>query len=171
MSNEQITIRPAVAGDAPFILEFIRKKAAFDAGMKGFTGTLETSEEAIRETLFGAVPFAQVLLAEGGGGFLAFALYYFRYSSFKGRPYLWLDDLFVNDEIRSRGLGIAMMRRLAQTAAHHRCTHIAWTASGNNARGIQFYERLGARTVEKRGGSLFFEADAQVIRNLTQEQP
>lgn len=102
--------------------------------MKAFTGTLQTSEKDIRETLFGDFPFDRVLLAESNKIAVAFALYYFRYSSFKGRPHLWLDDSLVNHEVRSQGTGLAMMSRLAQIAKSHRCTHIGWTASCNNKR-------------------------------------
>lgn len=168
MGTKQIQIRDAIMSDAPLILEFIRRKAAFDASMKAFTGTLQTSEEAIRETLFGPRPFAHVIFAEVNGDAVAFALYYFRYSSFKGRPHLWLDDLFVADEFRSQGAGLAMMRRLAQIAVAHQSTHMAWTASSHNARGIQFYERLGATAIEQRGNSLFFQAEAQVMHKLAQ---
>lgn len=171
MGIQHITIRAAIENDAPLILQFIRKKAAFDASMKAFSGTPQTSEEAIRETLFGSTPFAQVLLAELGGTAKAFALYYFRYSSFKGRPHLWLDDLFVDDSARSQGVGVALMHRLAQIAIAHQCTHIYWTASSNNLRGIQFYERLGAKIMEQRDGSIFFQADAQAVRNLAQDEP
>jgi len=168
MNTENVTIRAAVENDAPLILAFIRKKAAFDAEMKAFSGILQTSEKAIRETLFGLTPFAQVVFAEFDDTISAFALYYFRYSSFKGRPHLWLDDLFVDDNLRSRGVGAAIMTYLAQIAIAHQCTHMAWTASVNNLRGIEFYERLGAEVIEQRGNSLFFQTNAQATRNLAQ---
>ncbi|MBV9868669.1 MAG: GNAT family N-acetyltransferase [Abitibacteriaceae bacterium] len=165
MGTEHIIVRAASEDEAPLILEFIRQKAAFDAGMK-CDATLHTSEAAIRETLFGATPFARVLFAELSGTVAAFALYYFRYSSFQGRPHLWLDDLFVSDQVRSHGVGAALMRRLAQIAVDHQCTHMAWTASVNNARGIQFYKRLGAEVSEQRGSTLFFQAAAPAMHSL-----
>jgi hypothetical protein len=61
-----------------------------------------------------------------------------------------------------------MMRRLAQIAVAHQSTHMAWTANSHNVRGIQFYERLGAKAIEQHGNSLFFQAEAQVIHTLAQ---
>lgn len=167
MEGNCITIRAARDDEVPIILEFIRKKAAFDTSMKAFNGTLQTSERAIQETLFSPTPFAHVLFAEFDGVVVAFALYYFRYSSFKGRPHLWLDDLFVDSHARSHGIGALLMRHLAQIAVSHQCTHMAWTASENNLRGIQFYERLGAQSPEQRGSSLFFQVDPHIVIGAT----
>ena len=149
--NPQLTIRLATSNEVAMILSFVTRKSQFDRDMGSFTGTLQTSEEKIRHTLFGPKPFAYFLLAEREGQPVGFALYYFRYSSFAGQPSLWLDDLYVDADRRSQGAGAALMRVLVQTAKDHQCTHIAWTADARNTRGLKFYDRLGATISEQKG--------------------
>ena len=168
MKTKNILIRHAGKSEAPLILKFIRKKAAFDASMKAFNGTVQTSEEAIRETLLGPVSFARALFAEVGGVVEAFALYYFRYSSFKGRPHLWLDDLYVNESARRQGLGTAMIGQLAQIAVTNHCSHMAWTASCHNVRGMRFYDGLGAEVKEIIDKKAFVEMDESVLFKISQ---
>jgi len=94
---------------------------------------------------------AHVVLAEQQGTAIGMALYYFRFSSFAGQPSLWLEDLFVEHEWRSQGVGLMLMEHLAVVAMTHNCTHIGWTASERNVRGLAFYERLGATIVDQTG--------------------
>src|SRR6188768_2217041 len=115
-------VREATADDAAEVLAFVRAKAEFDRGLGAFAGELGTSEELIRRHLFGPRPFAFALLAGEPGRAVGFALYYFRYSSFRGRPSIWLDDLYVHPPTRRRGAGGLLMRRLAEVAAAADCT-------------------------------------------------
>lgn len=137
------------------MLSFITKKAAFDRQMGSFSGTLQTSEEKIRTTLFGPQPFAYFLLAEVARQPVGFALYYFRYSSFAGQPSIWLDDLYVDEERRSLGAEAVLMHALARIAKDTSCTHIAWTADARNTRGLKFYDRLGATITEQKDNVCF----------------
>jgi GNAT superfamily N-acetyltransferase len=89
------------------------------------------------------------LLAGDPGSAVGFALYYFRYSSFRGRPSVWLDDLYVHPHARRQGAGRLLMDRLAAVATAADCTHIAWVASASNAVGMSFYRRLGATVVHQ----------------------
>jgi len=89
------------------------------------------------------------LLAGGPGPAVGFALYYFRYSSFRGRPSMWLDDLYVYPPARRQGAGRLLMRRLPELATVADCTHIAWVASASNSIGMDFYRRLGASVVQQ----------------------
>lgn len=82
-------------------------------------------------------------------------MYGFRYSSFAGQPSIWLDDLYVDEEIRSQGAGTALMEYLAQIAKENDCTHLAWTADARNVRGLSFYQRLGAEITEQKGNRCF----------------
>jgi len=148
LDDHHITVRPAAAHEVTLVLSFIQKKAAFDRNMGSFSGTLQTSEEKIRNTIFGPQP-------------VGFALYYFRYSSFAGQPSLWLDDLYVDEEQRSQGAGAALMRSLAQIARDTFCTHIAWTADARNTRGLTFYLRLGATVMEQTGNVCFLRWEPQ----------
>lgn len=153
--NQHVTVRPAAPTEVALVLSFIQKKAAFDRNMGSFSGILHTSEEKIRRTIFSPQPFAYFLVAELAGQPVGFALYYFRYSSFAGQPSLWLDDVYVDEGVRSQGAGAALMHVLAQIALEHQCTHIAWTADARNTRGLTFYQRLGATITEQQGNVCF----------------
>ncbi|MBD2446174.1 GNAT family N-acetyltransferase [Nostoc sp. FACHB-152] len=148
-------IRTATPDDVSLIFSFIQKKAEFDRNIGAFTGELQVSEGKIHKTLFGAIPFAYVLFAETSLCEVGFALYGFRYSSFAGQPSIWLDDLYVDAEMRSQGAGIALMMRLAQIAAENDCTHLAWNADARNIRGLNFYHRLGAEITQQEGNRCF----------------
>lgn len=150
-------IREAGAGDAAEVLAFIRAKAQFDRELGAFSGDLGTNEELIRRHMFGPRPFAFALLAGEPGGAVGFALYYFRYSSFRGRPSLWLDDLYVNPRVRRQGVGGLLMSRLVELAAGTDCTHMAWVASASNGMAMDFYRGLGARVVHQVGDAATLE--------------
>src|SRR5262245_23049032 len=145
-----MNVRDATAIDAAEVLAFVRAKAQFDRELGAFAGDLGITEELIRLHLFGPRPFAFALLAgEGSGRPGGFSLYHFRYSSFRGRPHVWLDDLFVHPAARRQGAGRLLMSRLAEVAVSADCTHIAWVASASNAIGMGFYRRLGADVIHQ----------------------
>lgn len=148
-------VRPATPDDVSLIFSFIQKKSEFDRKVGGFSGVLRVSEEKIRKTLFGAIPFSYVLFAEASGREVGFALYAFRYSSFAGQPSIWLDDLYVDEDMRSRGAGAVLMDYLAQIAKETDCTHLAWNADARNTRGLNFYARLGAEITKQEGNRCF----------------
>jgi GNAT superfamily N-acetyltransferase len=148
-------IRQATSDDVSLILTFIQKKSEFDRHIGAFTGVLQVSADKIRHTLFGTTPFAYVLLAESAEVQLGFALYEFRYSSFVGQPSIWLDDLYVNEDCRSQGVGAALMAQLAHIAQKNDCTHLAWNADARNQRGLSFYRELGATITEQWGNRCF----------------
>lgn len=150
-------IRSATPKDVSLIFSFIQRKAEFDRAIGAFSGTLQVSEEKIEKTLFGAIPFAYVSFAEQSECSVGFALYGFRYSSFAGQPSLWLDDLYVCEGMRSQGAGTALMNHLVDIAKTHHCTHLAWTADARNRRGLSFYNRLGAKVIEKNGNRCFLQ--------------
>jgi GNAT superfamily N-acetyltransferase len=148
-------VRSAVLNDVSLIYSFIQKKSEFDRNIGAFSGVLQVSEVKIHKTLFGRIPFAYVLFAEVWARKVGFALYGFRYSSFACQPSIWLDDLYVDDEMRSQGAGAALMAQLARIAKEHDCTHLAWNADARNIRGLRFYERLGATITEQHGDRCF----------------
>lgn len=150
-------IRPATQDDIHLIFAFIQKKADFDRSVGAFAAALQTSEHKIQRTLFGSIPFAHVLFAEQQDQPVGFALYGFRYSSFIGQPSIWLDDLYVNPQNRSQGIGAALMQRLAQIAVDQYCTHMAWTADARNQRGLEFYHRLGAKMIRQEEQRCFWQ--------------
>jgi GNAT superfamily N-acetyltransferase len=152
-----MNIRAASIDDVPLIFSFIQKKSEFDRHIGAYTGVLQVSEEKLRQTLFGAMPFSYVLFAETSSQAIGFALYGFRYSSFAGQPSIWLDDLYVDDTMRSQGAGAALMTQLAKIAQEHNCTHLAWNADARNTRGLKFYDRLGAEITEQQGNRCFLK--------------
>lgn len=152
-------VREGTANDVADILAFVRAKAEFDRGLGAFSGDLGTTEGLIRRHLFGPRPFAFALLAGEPALSVGFALYYFRYSSFRGRPSIWLDDLFVHPHARRQGAGGRLMTRLAEVAVAADCTHIAWVASASNAVGMGFYRRLGATVVHQDGDAATLQID------------
>lgn len=168
MLTSEIATRHAKQDDVPLILSFIQKKAEFDQSISAFMGCLQTTEAKLSATLFNDTPFARVLFAEVSQQIVGFALYYFRYSSFAAQPSLWLDDLYVDAPKRCNGIGTILMAHLACISQDNHCTHISWTASANNVRGIEFYKKLGAEVVEKNCETFLFRATIDVISKLAQ---
>ena len=148
-----VRIRSAKPEDAELIYQFIRHKAEFDRNLRGYSGEIKTTVENIRH-LFGDRPFAFVLIAEAEVA-IGFALYYFRYSSFAGVPSIWLDDLFINPDMRNHGAGTLLMNKLLKIAKDNNCSHLAWTADARNIQGLRFYKRLGAEIIEQKGDRYF----------------
>ncbi|KAM3110032.1 N-acetyltransferase family protein [Phormidesmis sp. 146-33] len=146
-----MNVRVATSSDVSLIFAFLKKKVEFDRNIGAFSGHLRSSEEKIYKTLFGCCPFSYVLFAEVSGVAIGFALYGFRYSSFAGQPSIWLDDLYVDEAMRSQGAGAALMNHLVQIAQENHCTHLAWNADARNDRGLRFYKRLGATVIEQTG--------------------
>lgn len=152
-----MNIRTATIEDVPLIYSFIQKKSEFDRSVGAFSGVLQVSEDKLYKTLFGSIPFSYVLFAEQASREVGFALYGFRYSSFAGQPSLWLDDLYVDNDMRSQGAGAVLMMQLAQIAKDYNCTHLAWNADARNDRGLKFYDRLGAEITEQHGHRCFLK--------------
>jgi GNAT superfamily N-acetyltransferase len=150
-------VRAATPDDVSLIVSFIQKKSEFDRNIGAFAGVLRVSEDKVIKTLFGAIPFAYVLVAESLDSEIGVALYGFRYSSFAGQPSIWLDDLYVDENIRSQGAGKVLMDKLAAIAKENECTHLAWNADARNIRGLNFYYRLGAEITEQHGNRCFLK--------------
>ncbi len=156
-------VRTANPKDVSLILSFIQKKADFDRHIGAFSGILQVSEDKISRTLFSTNPFAYVLFVEDAGREIGFALYGFRYSSFIGQPSIWLDDLFIDENMRSQGAGAALMQSLAQIALKHDCTHISWTADARNTRGLNFYHGLGAKIIKQEDNRCYWQWDFNLL--------
>lgn len=155
--TDSLKVRSAVLEDVKTILALIHQKSEFDRQIGAFSGSIQTTEAKIRQTIFNQVPFAYVLIAEISQRSVGFALYYFRYSSFAGQPSIWLDDLYVEADFRSRGVGKQLMKRLARIAEENFCSHLAWTADARNIRGLNFYRRLGAKIVDRKQNACYFK--------------
>lgn len=135
------TIRPARAGDVAEILRLIRALAEYEK----LSGEVVATEEALRQTLFGAAPAAEVLLAEAGGRPVGLALFFQNYSTFLARPGIYLEDLFVEPAQRGRGIGKALLQAVARLAVRRGCGRFEWSVLDWNQPAIDFYQKLGAR--------------------------
>lgn len=138
--GQGVTLRAGTIADTPLILRFIRELAEYEKLLHTVTAT----EDSLRDTLFGLRPRAEVILAECEGRPAGFALFFHNYSTFLAKPGLYLEDLFVLPEFRGRGLGRALLTRLAAIAVERNCGRFEWTVLDWNEPGIRFYESLGA---------------------------
>jgi GNAT superfamily N-acetyltransferase len=145
IKGRNILIRDATQRDIPAIMELIYLKAEFD----GCPESVEATPQKLEIDLFGEKPLAFVLLAEVDGDTIGLATYHFIYSTFLAKPGIWLDDLYVKAEYRSHRVGQALMLRLRQIAKEKGCGRIDWTVAVSNERGINFYERIGAKIMNK----------------------
>ena len=136
-----MSIRFATREDVPVIAELIRALATYEKLAHEVTGT----EAALAEHLFGARPFAHVLLAEDDARVVGFALFFYNFSTFLAKPGVYLEDLFVRPEARGRGFGKALLSELARIALDNDCGRLEWAVIDWNAPAIAFYESLGAQ--------------------------
>jgi GNAT superfamily N-acetyltransferase len=133
-------IRPATPADVPSIIQLIRALSDYEK----LSDQVVITEVQLREHLFGARPYAEVLLAEEASRVVGYALFFHTYSTFLGRPSLYLEDLFVLPEHRGRGHGKGLLARLAKLAVERGCGRFEWMVLDWNTPAIQFYESLGA---------------------------
>jgi GNAT superfamily N-acetyltransferase len=138
-------IRLAQEADAALILTLIRELAEFER----LAEEVVAEEDQLRQALFGPRPVAEVLLAFSGTGVPAgFALFFRNFSTFLGRPGIYLEDLFVRSEFRRQGIGRALIGRVAGLAVARGCGRFEWAVLDWNEDAINFYRGLGARVLE-----------------------
>jgi GNAT superfamily N-acetyltransferase len=152
-----IAIRAARPEDASTIVELVKALADYE---REPAAAVATVEDFLRDG-FGDAPAFRTLVAEDDGHAIGFALYFFSYSTWRGRRCLYLEDLFVRPEARGRGAGIALMRALARVAVLEGCARFVWQVLDWNQPSIDFYERLGAK-VAREWLSVRLEGDALV---------
>jgi GNAT superfamily N-acetyltransferase len=139
------TIRPATQADVPEILKFIRALAAYEREPDAVTAT----EAGLLRDGFGANPFYFCLMAEEDGRPAGFALYFYNYSTWLGRPVLYLEDLFVHPEFRGLGIGKALLQRVAAIALEKGCQRLQWEVLDWNTPAIEFYRAMGAEFLDE----------------------
>ena len=143
--NPPFTIRPAREADVPVILELIRELATYEKLLHEVTAT----EAGLRQRLFGPRPFAETLLAEADGQAVGFALFFHNFSTFLGKPGIYLEDIFVRPAFRGRGIGTAFFHELARLAVERECGRLEWAVLNWNEPALAFYRRLGARAMSE----------------------
>jgi GNAT superfamily N-acetyltransferase len=139
------TIRTATVADVPQILAFIRALAAYERAPDAVTAT----EEDLRRDGFGSNPFYFCQIAEHDGQPVGFALYFFNYSTWKGQPGVYLEDLFVQPEYRGLGIGKALLKEVAAFAVERGCRRMQWEVLDWNTPAIDFYNAMGAEFLDE----------------------
>ena len=156
---EPFRIHTATAKDVPLIMELIRGIAAYEHLSHEVTAT----EEELKHHLFGQNPAAEVLLGFEGTRSVGFALYFYNFSTFLGKPGLYLEDLFVYPEYRGRGYGKALFLEVATRARRKNCGRMEWAVLKWNQPAIAFYEKHKAREMDQWALYRLREEDLQTL--------
>lgn len=134
------TIRSAAEADVPMIRRLIRELAEYERLLPEAVVT----EDDLRSSLFGPRPFAEVLIAEAAEGVAGFALFFHNYSTFLGKPGIYIEDVYVRREFRRHGLGTEFFRRIARLAVERDCGRLEWAVLNWNEPALRFYRKIGA---------------------------
>ena len=145
MNKRNFEIRDATIADIPIILQLICDLATYERAPNDVVAT----KEGLHEVLFGAEPAAKVVIAFENTEPVGFAVYFFNFSTWLGRPGLYLEDLFVKPEMRGRGYGRALLVHLAKIARDHNCGRMEWAVLTWNEPAIQFYKKLAAVSLDE----------------------
>jgi GNAT superfamily N-acetyltransferase len=140
-----IAIRPATAADLPLIAALIRELAEYEK----LAHEVRFDEAVLGDRLFGTRPYAEVVIGEVDGTAQGFALFFHNFSTFEGKPGIYLEDLFVRPAARGCGLGKALLTHLAGLAVERDCARLEWWVLDWNAPAIGFYQKLGARPMDE----------------------
>ena len=140
-----LRLRTAVENDIPLILELIRGLAEYERAPEQAVARAED----LRRDGWGAQPKFRVVIAEWDNKPAGFALFFYNYSTWQGRPGLFLEDLFVRPEFRGKGIGKALLVHLAQIAVRENCGRFVWNVLDWNQPAIDFYESLGAKCLRE----------------------
>ena len=135
-----VTIRSATPADAPTILRFVKELATYERE----PDAVKATEADFERVLFGPRPYAEAVIAEGDGAPLGFALFFHNFSTWQGKPGVYLEDLYVTPEARGKGVGKRLLAHLAKIAVERDCARLEWSVLDWNAPAISFYRSLGA---------------------------
>lgn len=140
ITDLSINIAPATEAEVPLILSFIKGLAEYEH----LAHQVVATEEGLRETLFGSKRYAEVVIANCGNEPAGFALFFHNFSTFLGKPGIYLEDLFVLPKFREKGVGTALFTYLARLAVERKCGRLEWAVLAWNEPAIKFYESMGA---------------------------
>lgn len=140
MMKHKLEIKSATIEDVPLILEFIKALAEYEKLLHEVVAT----EEILKETLFGKHTHAEVVIGYFDDKPVSFALFFHNFSTFLGRPGIYLEDLFVKPEARGFGIGQKMLSYLAKLAKDRKCGRLEWWVLDWNETAINFYKKIGA---------------------------
>ena len=139
------TIRAATPADVPQILAFIRGLALYERAPNEVTAT----EAALLRDGFGPRPYYHCLIADQDGVPAGFSLFFFNYSTWKGRPGVYLEDIYVEPDFRGRGIGKALLVETARFAVEHGCERLQWEVLDWNTPAIDFYQAMGGEFLDE----------------------
>jgi GNAT superfamily N-acetyltransferase len=142
---DSLTIRPAAAHELPLVLQFIRELAAYER----LEHEVEATTADLAAALCGPRPYAEVVFACLDGIPVGFALFFHTFSTFVGKPGIYLEDLFVRPEARGRGIGRHLLAWLARTTLERGCARLDWQVLDWNAPSIAFYRSVGAEAQDE----------------------
>lgn len=142
---EKVRIEPATKRDIPLVLKLIKGLAEYEK----LVHELSVSEERLQESLFGNSPAAEILIAYSAEDAVGFAVFFQNYSTFLGRPGIYLEDLFVIPECRKQGIGRRLLEHVARIAVKRGCGRLEWSVLDWNKAAIEFYEGLGAQAMDQ----------------------
>lgn len=167
MASESVTtdlnIRPATSKDCELILSFILELAEYEK----LTHEVVATAETLQETLFGSKAYAEVLIAEHQDKPVGYALFFHNFSTFIGRPGIYLEDIYVQPAMRGKGFGKRLMTFIAALAVERNCARLEWSVLDWNEPSIKFYRSIGAIpmdgwTVQRLTGDALNELAAQL---------
>ena len=156
-------IRAAVEGDVALILQLIKELAEYER----LSHEVVATEETLREALFGERRVAEALIAQVGGEPAGFALFFHNFSTFLGRPGIYLEDLYVKPVFRGAGVGHALLVHLARVARERGCGRLEWAVLDWNEPAIGFYKRIGAAPVS---GWTVYRVTGEALEGLAAER-
>ena len=162
MTDEIIDITPASVDDVPVVLRLITALAEYEH----LAHEVQATEEGLRATLFGPRPAAEVVLARIGATPVGFAVFFHNYSTFVGRPGLYLEDLFVLPEYRRRGIGRKLLAHVAAIAVARNCGRMEWAVLDWNQTAIHVYRSVSARSMDD---WTLFRLTGDDLRQLAEE--
>ena len=160
--SRDLKIRRAEEGDVPVLLQFIKKLALYERLSHVVTAT----EEILRRNLFGEKSVAEAILAEYQGAAAGFAVYFYNFSTFEGKPGIFIEDIYVDESHRGEGLGLAMFMHIARLAKGQGCGRLEWSVLDWNESAIRFYENLGA---EPLSDWTTYRLTGQALRKITEK--
>ena len=144
-TGPELRIEPARPADVPVLIELICDLAEYER----LRDQVRIGPDDLACHLFGPRPYAEAAIARAGDEVVGFALWFHNYSTFEGRPGLYLEDLFVRPAMRGRGYGEALLRYLARVAVERDCARFEWSVLDWNAPALAFYRKLGAVAMDE----------------------
>ena len=143
--DKNLEIKKATREDSEIIYNFIYQLAEYEK----LTNDVSTTPDSLKETLFAPNSNVETVIAYMDKKPVAFALYFYNYSTFKGKRGLYLEDIFVVPEMRGNGIGRQLLKRLAQIAKENECARLEWSVLDWNKPAIDFYKSLGAKSLDE----------------------